>query len=291
MKVYCTPVQVSTSSTRYSLATFFNDNVTAKTTGMDYNDASKAVVFRFFSDKDVFACVILTIKNAKSYFSANMVNKDFSLTMQGIGKNKISEANILILNKKNMKGVYIHNEGSMLLQVFESKIRSHYYSNIRLLHGNKKKAEVFAISRIVDKVPLMDKIKKYSFVDEISATFISPSQNSRILNSSIYGQSKSVRVTMRTNGMSLKTQSSKDDLAQYLTDLQGNANNISFRGRASAASEGETMSLVDRACSVETLEHDDYLKSLNGMILGDFLKSTLFLDKKKLVTSHRILKN
>ena len=137
----------------------------------------------------------------------------------------------------------------------------------------------------------MDKIKKYSFVDEISATFISPSQNSRILNSSIYGQSKSVRVTMRTNGMSLKTQSSQDDLAQYLTDLQGNANNISFRGRASAASEGETMSLVDRACSVETLEHDDYLKSLNGMILGDFLKSTLFLDKKKLVTSHRILKN
>lgn len=294
MKVYCTPVKITCTSGRYSASSFFSDNAKNfknSNTGMDYSNADKSVFFRFFEDSDIFACVILTIKKSKSYVSASQINKDFALKVQGTGNNSISEANILILNRKNLKGIYIHNEGSMLLSSYDSKLREHYYGELRAKLVYKKRDEKFVVERMVDNATLADKIEKYSFVDEINATFVSTKSASRFLNSSVYSKTKSVRVTMRTNNLSIKTKTEKKDLVDYLSGLlTAQAGNVSFKGKNKIDAAGDTVGIIDKANSIQTLDHDDYLTSLNGMKLSAFLSSNLFIDMKKLVMSHSLLK-
>lgn len=291
MKVYCTPVKIVCTSGRYLASTFLSGNAASSTTGMDYSDSDKSVYFRFFEDSDVFSCVILTTKKSKSYVSANQVNTDFTLQVHGMGTTSISEANILIVNKKNFKGIYVHNEGSMLLSVFEAKLRDFYNRSLRSKFTKKKNDERITIERIVDDSLLMDKIEKYSFVDEINATFVNSTVASRFLNSSVYSKTKSIRVTMRTNNLSIKTKPEKQDLADYLNGLlKAKAGNVSFKGKESASSAGETVGIIDKANSLETLDHDDYLKALNGMVLSNFLTSQIFTERKQLVMSHKLLK-
>ncbi|MDI9346561.1 hypothetical protein, partial [Cronobacter sakazakii] len=113
----------------------------------------------------------------------------------------------------------------------------------------------------------------------------------RYLNSSVYNKTKSVRVTMRTNNLSIKTKAEKNDLANYLTSLiQTQAQGISFKGKNSINVAGETVGVIDKANSIETLEHDDYMTMLNGMKLSAFLSSQLYTDMKKLIMSHSLLK-
>lgn len=292
MKVYCTPVEIVCTSGRYSASTFLSQNAAAKTEGMDYSNKDKDVIFRFYENGDVFSCVILTIKKAKSYCSANKVKTDFSLVTHGTGGKSVSETNLLIINKKNLKGVYVHNEGSMPLTTFEGKLRSFYYSSLRTsLSTSKKRDEVISLSRLIGNNTLMDKIKKYSFVDEINVSFSNSTTASRFLNSSVYNKTKTIRVTMRTNNLSIKKRKEKDDLAKYLKSLvNASANNISFKGRETDSSEGETVALVDKACSIETLDHDDYLSMLDGVKLSEFFKSKLFDEMKELVLSNKLTK-
>lgn len=292
MKVYCTPVKIVCTSGRYSASTFLSANANSKTTGMDYATADKSVVFRFYEDKDIFACVILTIKSSKSYCSANKINQDFTLSMHGTGKNSISESNLLIINKGNLHGVYVHNEGSMQLSIFESKFKSFYNLSLRNVLANKKRDEKISIERIVDNATLMDKISKYSFVDEINATFNNSVAATRFLNSSVYNKTKSIRVTMRTNSLPLKTKKSRQELADYLNTLvNANTGNVSFKGRETADSDGETVGVIDKANSIETLDHDEYLTLLNGMKLSAFLNSDVYKDRKKTVLSHKLTKS
>ena len=291
MKVYCPPVKVACTSGRFTAASFLSESAKNSIIDMDYSDSDKSVYFRFFEDSDAFSCVILTIKKSKSYVSANLVNKDFSLITTGTGANSISEANIAIVNKHNLKGIYIHNEGTMLLGAFDSKLRAYYYRVLRDKLTSKKRDERFVIERLVDSSSLMDKINKYSFVDEINATFVNSTTAARYLNSSVYNKTKSVRITMRTNNLSIKTKAEKDDLASYLTSLiQTQAQGISFKGKNSINVAGETVGVIDKANSIETLEHDDYMTMLNGMKLSAFLSSQLYTDMKKLIMSHNLLK-
>ena len=113
MKVYCTPIKLACTSGRFSAASFLANNASNSITSMDYSDADQSVYFRFFEDNDAFSCVILTIKKSKSYVSASSVNQDFSLKTNGVGLNSISEANLMVLNKKNLKGIYVHNEAGV----------------------------------------------------------------------------------------------------------------------------------------------------------------------------------
>jgi len=258
---------------------------------MDYSNTDKSVFFRFFEDADVFSCIILTIKKSKSYVSANQVNKDFSLTTTGTGANSISEANVILINKKNLKGIYIHNEGSMLLTAFDSKLRTYYYSALRGKLTSKQKDEKFVLERLVSSSTLLDKIKKYSFVDEINATFVNSTTASRYLNSSVFSKTKSVRVTMRTKNLSIKTSKAKTDLLDYLNDLvKDNAQSISFKGKNSIDAAGETVGVIDKANSIENLEHEDYMTMLHGMKISAFLQSQLYNDMKALIMSHSLLK-
>ncbi|MRT40096.1 hypothetical protein GJV09_01990 [Enterobacteriaceae bacterium RIT702] len=291
MKVYCMPVQVACTSGRLSAASFLSESARNSTTNMDYSDTDKSVFFRFFEDADIFSCVILTIKKSKSYVSASQVNTDFSLTTTGTGSNSISEANIILLNKKNLKGIYIHNDGSMPLMSFDSKLRTYYYSVLRGKLTSKKKDEKFAIERLVSNSTLIDKLKKYSFVDEINATFVNSTTASRYLNSSVYNKTKSVRVTMRTNNLAIKSTKARDELVDYLNVLiKDKAQNISFKGKNSIHAAGETVGVIDKANSIENLEHEDYMKMLHGMKLSAFLKSKLYTDMKSLIMSHSLLK-
>ncbi|UXD90056.1 hypothetical protein K2Y34_13310 [Cronobacter sakazakii] len=291
MKVYCTPIKLACTSGRFTAASFLASNASNSITSMDYSDADKSVYFRFFEDNDAFSCVILTIKKSKSYVSASPVNQDFSLKTNGIGSNSISEANLMILNKNNLKGIYVHNEGSMRLGAFDSKLKSFYYSALRSKLTSKKRNEKFAIERLVDNATLMDKIKKYSFVDEINATFVNSTTAARYLNSSVYNKTKSVRVTMRTNNLSIQSRKAKDELVDYLQDLiKDQAQNISFKGKHSINTAGDTVGVIDKANSVENLEYDDYMKMLNGIQISAFLSSQLYIDMKQIIMSHSLLK-
>jgi hypothetical protein len=291
MKVYCTPIKVACTSGRYTATAFFSESANSSTTNMDYSDSDKSVFFRFFEDANAYACVILTIKKSKSYVSASLINKDFSLSTTGVGANSISEANIIILNKKNLKGIYIHNEGSMRLGDFDSKLRAYYFGVLRSKLTSRKKVEKFVIERLVDNATLLNKIEKYSFVDEINATFVNSTTASRYLNSSVYSKTKSVRVTMRTNNLSIKSRKAKNELVDYLNDLiNDQARNISFKGKNSIDAAGDTVGVIDKANSIENLDHEDYMTMLNGMKLSAFLSSQLYTDMKNLIMSHSLLK-
>lgn len=291
MKVYCTPIKLACTSGRFTAASFLASNASNSITSMDYSDADKSVYFRFFEDNDAFSCVILTIKKSKSYVSASPVNQDFSLKTNGIGSNSISEANLMILNKSNLKGIYVHNEGSMRLGAFDSKLKTFYYSALRSKLISKQRNEKFAIERLVDNATLMDKIKKYSFVDEINATFVNSTTAARYLNSSVYSKTKSVRVTMRTNNLSIQSPKAKDELVDYLQDLiKDQAQNVSFKGKHSINTAGDTVGVIDKANSVENLEYDDYMNMLNGIQISAFLSSQLYIDMKQIIMSHSLLK-
>lgn len=67
---------------------------------MDYSNPDKSVIFRFYEDNEIFSCVVLTIKKAKSYCSANKVKTDFSLVTHGTGGKSISETNLFVINKR-----------------------------------------------------------------------------------------------------------------------------------------------------------------------------------------------
>lgn len=70
-----------------------------------------------------------------------------------------------------MKGVYLHNEGSMTLGIFDAKLRQGYFNAIRAMHKTKKRSEKLNIVRLVDNASIVDKLKKYNFIDEINVTF------------------------------------------------------------------------------------------------------------------------
>ncbi|MER5082689.1 hypothetical protein [Providencia stuartii] len=291
MKVYCTPIKLNCTSGRYTASAFFLDNAKKNTTEMDYSDSDKSIYFRFFEDVDTYVCVILTIKKSKNYVSAKQHKKSFSLKMNKLGNEPISEANVFIIKKNNLKGIYVHNEGSMLLSGLDSKLRSHYNNSLRKKLKTKKRDEKFVIERIVDNSSLLDKIKKYSFVDEINATFVNSTIASRLLNSSVYKKTKTVRITMRTNNLSIKTKKAKDELVDYLNVLiSENGKNISFKGRESVRSAGDTVGIIDKANSIKTIEHDYYLDLLNGIELSGFLKEGIFTELKEVVMTHELLK-
>ena len=179
----------------------------------------------------------------------------------------------------------------MRLGAFDSKLKSFYYSALRSKLTSKKRNEKFAIERLVDNATLMDKIKKYSFVDEINATFVNSTTAARYLNSSVYNKTKSVRVTMRTNNLSIQSRKAKDELVDYLQDLiKDQAQNISFKGKHSINTAGDTVGVIDKANSVENLEYDDYMKMLNGIQISAFLSSQLYIDMKQIIMSHSLLK-
>lgn len=257
---------------------------------MDADTTDKKVVFRFFEDKDVYLCVVLTMKKSKSYCEASEDNNDFTLSLKGAGGSTLSEANILIMKKSNLAGVYIHNEGSMPLHIFEAKIRGHYYSTLRSSFKSKKRDEKFMFSRVVDDSILLDKISKFSFVEEINATFTGNVASQRFLNGSLYNKSKSVRVTMRTGLIPISTKVEKADLVNYLSDLSKKSGSVSLKGRTTANSAGETIGLIDAVNSIDSFDHDDYLKDLHGIKLNDFLNSKLFSEKKALILSNKLLK-
>ncbi|MGP1242121.1 hypothetical protein [Serratia sp. CY37869] len=290
MKVYCTPLKIKCTSGRLSASSFFNQLALSYGKEIDSETTDKKVVFRFFEDGDVYLCVVLTMKKSKSYCEANEDKNDFTLSVKGAGGSTLSEANILIMKKNNMAGVYIHNEGSMPLNTFEAKIRAHYYSTLRGRFNSKKRDEKFMFSRVVDNSILLDKISKFSFVEEINATFTGNVASKRFLNGSLYNKSKSVRVTMRTGLIPISTKVEKDDLVGYLSELSKKSGSVSLKGRTTANSAGETIGLIDAVNSIASFDHDEYLKDLNGIKLNDFLKSKIFSEKKALILSNKLLK-
>lgn len=186
----------------------------------------------------------------------------------------------------------MHNEGSMQLSIFESKLRSFYYSSLRVaMSSSKKRDEVISLSRLIEKKSLIDKIERYSFVDEINVSFTNTTTANRFLNSSVYNKTKTVRLTMRTNNLPIKSRKEKNDLVKYLDSLtKASGKSISFKGKDTISSEGETVTLIDKASSIETLEHYDYLKLLHGTKLSAFVGSGVYHRIKNIVLSHNLTK-
>lgn len=292
MNVYCIPVEIVYTGGRLAFGTFLADCVKNNFVGMDYSNSDIDVKFRFFEDSDCFSILVLNEKVARSHIQLKHNNNNFTISVNSnTNADFIGEINMLIIKKKNLKGVYLHNEGSMMLSSFDSKLRQGYFDAIRVLHKSKKKDEKIQINRLVDNSSVVDKLKKYNFIDEINVTFTSLSASKRFISGAYQNNLKSVQIKMNTSGMNIGKKASRDDLIDYINDLvQEKAKSVSVKGRDNVASSGELIGLIDKSNSVGLFDFEHFSSNINGMTVSSFLSNTVYLESKDIVVNHKLLK-
>jgi len=292
MNVYCIPVKIVYTGGRLAFGNFLADCAKNNFIEMDYANSDTDVKFRFFEDNDCFSILVLNERVAKSHFSLNHANNNFTVSVNNnANADFIGEINMLIINKSNLKGVYLHNEGSMTLSIFTAKLRQGYFNAIRAIHKSKKRDEKINIIRIVDNSSIIDKLKKYDFIDEINVSFTTLTAQKNYISGAYKNHTKSVQIKMNTSGLNITKQSDRDDLVLYISDvLQGNAKAVSVKGRDNVASAGEVIGLVDKANNVGIFDYDQFSNNINGMTVSSFLSNTVYLDSKDIVVNHKLLK-
>ncbi|MBG0579334.1 MULTISPECIES: hypothetical protein [Enterobacter cloacae complex] len=292
MNVYCIPVEIVYTGGRLAFGTFLAECVKNNFVDMDYATSDIDVKFRFFEDNDCYSILVLNEKVARSHFSLNHANNNFTVSVnRNTNADFIGELNMLIIKKSNLKGVYLHNEGSMTLGVFDQKLRQGYFNAIRAKHKTKKRDEKITITRLVDNSSIVDKLKKYKFIDEINVTFTTLTAKKHYISGAYKNHTKSVQIKMNTSGLDIGKKTDRDDLVNYIDGvLKGNAKSISVKGRNNVASAGEVIGLVDKANSVGVFDYDQFSNNINGMTVSSFLSNTVYLDSKNIVISHNLLK-
>ncbi|EFH3931057.1 TPA: hypothetical protein PW931_004822 [Escherichia coli] len=179
----------------------------------------------------------------------------------------------------------------MTLGIFDAKLRQGYFNAIRAMHKTKKRSEKLNIVRLVDNASIVDKLKKYNFIDEINVTFTTLTAKKNYISGAYKKHTKSVQIKMNTSGLDIRQQSDRDDLVSYIDGvLQGNAKSVSVKGRDNVASAGEVIGLVDKANSVGIFDYDQFSNNINGMTVSSFLSNTVYLDSKDIVVNHKLLK-
>lgn len=292
MNVYCIPVEVVYTGGRLAFGNFLADCVKSNCVDMDYANSDVDIKFKFFEDNDCYSILVLNEKVARSHFLLNHTNNNFTVSVnKNTNADFIGEINMLIIKKSNLKGVYLHNEGSMTLGIFDAKLRQGYFNAIRAVHKTKKRDEKLNINRLVDNSSIVDKLKKYNFIDEINVTFTTLTAKKTFISGAYKNHTKSVQIKMNTSGLNIKKQSARDDLVHYIDDvLQGNAKSVSVKGRDNVASAGEVIGLVDKANNIGIFDYDQFSNNINGMTVSSFLSNTVYLDSKDIVVNHKLLK-
>ena len=290
MKVYFTPVKIAVSSSRLSITEFF-DYLTKNYNGeSDFKSTDKEVKFKFFEDAQVFIVIALTTKELKNFCEGSDTGSDFVWKMSDDILNKIAETNVLIISKKNFAGAYLHNEGSVRINTFESKLRWTFRQVLRDKYGKSKRDEKFSIERLVDSDDILKKVSRLSEIDEINATFSNPATSVR-MNGSIFKDAKSLRVTQRVGAYSLKKLTKRKELSDYLEGLIKNGcSNVSIKGTVSGSLAGETIGVADAVNSIYAMEYSEYISELNGISLSQFLQSKLFTMAKSEILSSSLVK-
>ncbi|MCU1803448.1 hypothetical protein [Pectobacterium parvum] len=292
MNVYCIPVEIVYTGGRLAFGTFLANCAKNNFDDMDYANSDIDVKFRFFEDNDCFSILVLNEKVAKSHFLLNHTNNNFTVSVNSnANADFVGEINMLIINKSNLKGVYLHNEGSMTLGIFDAKLRQGYFNAIRAMHKTKKRDEKINITRLVDNSSIVDKLKKYKFIDEINVTFKTSTAKKNYISGAYKNHTKSVVIKMNTSGLDIGKKSDRNDLVNYINGvLQGNARSVSVKGRDNVASAGEVIGLVDKANNVGIFDYDQFSNNINGMTVSTFLSNTVYLDSKYIVVNHKLLK-
>ncbi|WP_426576990.1 hypothetical protein ACP179_22475 [Xenorhabdus stockiae] len=250
-------------------------------------------MFSTFERDSHFIFVAITLKKTKSFCQAEFDKLDeLLLSYKELDGNGILECNILLFRKDNLSGVYVYNEGSMRLAHLDIKLRRFFYEKVRTKSKRVPRKERFEIQRLVDDSTLMDKLSKFDFVDELNVTLTGTTVSDRFLNGSSYEKAKTVRLSFRTEGVSMKSRKNKKELHDYIEGLKKeHGSSISVKGRYSGAMDGETIDVVDTINSIYTIEHDEYLKDLDNVKMSDFgnigLCDVLIdkVDKNKLIIS------
>lgn len=290
MKVYFTPVKVAVSSSRLSITEFFSCLTNSYRGESDFRSVDKEVKFKFFEDAQTFIVIALTTKELKNFCEGSDTGSDFVWKMSGDLSNKIAETNVLIISKKNFAGAYLHNEGSVRVNTFESKLRWTFRKVLRDKYGKSKRDEKFNIERLVDSDDILKKVSRLSEIDEINATFTNPSTSKR-MNGAIFKDAKTLRITQRVGSYSLKTLTKRKEITDYLEGLvRSGCSNISIKGTVSGSLAGETIGVADAVNSIYAMEYSDYISELNGISLSKFLQSNLFMIAKKEVLSSTLVK-
>ncbi|EPB6938801.1 hypothetical protein [Proteus sp. CD3] len=295
MKVYCTPIKIRSSVASYPVTDFFHDFANVYKDQMDYETVDRKVMFSTFERDNHFIFVAITMKKTKSFCQAEFDTLDqLLLSYKELDGNGILECNILLFRKDNLSGVYVYNEGSMRLARLDVKLRNFFYEKVRAKAKRVPRKERFDIQRLVDNSTLMDKLSKFDFVDELNVTLTGTTVRDRILNGSSYEKAKTVRLSFRTDGVSMKIRKNKKELHDYIEELKKeHGSSISVKGRYSGAMDGETIDVIDTINSIYTIEHDEYLKDLDNVKMSDFgnigLCDVLIdkVDKNKLITSQQ----
>lgn len=293
MKVYCTPIKIRSSVASYQVTDFFHDFANEYKEQMDYETVDRKVMFSTFEKDNHFIFVVITLKKTKSFCQAEFDTLDeLLLSYKELDGNGILECNILLFRKDNLSGVYVFNEGSMRLSRLDIKLRNFFYEKVRVKSKRVPRKERFDIQRLVDDSTLMDKLSKFDFVDELGVTLTGTTVGTRFLNGSSYEKAKTVRLSFRTDGVSMRIRKNKEELHDYIEGLKkehGSA--ISVKGRYSGSMDGETIDVIDTINSIYTIEHDEYLKDLDNVKMSDFgnigLCDVLIdkVDKNTLITS------
>ncbi|HHG8598045.1 hypothetical protein Q4R89_17335 [Morganella morganii] len=260
---------------------------------MDYETVDRRVMFSVFERPQHFIFVALTLKKTKAFCQAKFDDlDDLLLSYKGLDGNGILECNILLFRKDNLSGVYVYNEGSMRLASLDIKLRNFFYEKVRSKSKRVPRKERFEIQRLVDNSTLMDKLSKFDFVDELNVTLTGTTVSERFLNGSSYGKAKTVRLSFRTNGVSMKIKSNKKELHDYIQELKSeHGSSISVKGRHGGAMDGETIDMIDTINSIYTIEHEEYLKDLDNIKMSNFGEAGLCdvlidkIDKNKLIMS------
>lgn len=293
MKVYCTPIKICSSVASYSVVDFFHDFANAYKEHMDYETADRKVMFSVFERPEHFILVVITLKKTKAFCQAKFDNlDDLFLSYEKLDGNGILECNILLFRRDNLSGVYVYNEGSMRLAHLDIKLRKFFYEKVRSKSKRVPRKERFEIQRLVDDSTLMDKLAKFDFVDELNVTLTGVTVNERFLNGSSYEKAKTVRLSFRTDGVSMKIKRNKEELHDYIQELKReHGSSISVKGRYSGAMDGETIDVVDTINSIYTIEHEEYLKDLDNIKMSNFGEAGLCdvlidkINKNKLIRS------
>ncbi|MGE6387396.1 hypothetical protein ACQKEN_17230 [Pseudomonas sp. NPDC078416] len=283
MKVYFTPIKIAVSGSRLSATEFFHYLINSYRGEADFRSVNKEVKFKFFEDSQVFIVVALTTKELKNFCEGDDTGADFVWKMSGDLTNKIAETNILILSKINFAGAYLHNEGSVRINNFESKLRWMFRKILKNQYGKSKRDEKFSIERLVDSDDILRKVSRLSEIDQINATFTNPTTKQR-LNGSVFKDTQSIRVTQRVGSYSLKSLAKRKEISEYLEDLiKGGGGNVSIRGVLSGSLAGETIGVADAVNSIYAMEYSEYISELDGTSLSKFVGSELFEKVKKKV--------
>ncbi len=291
MKVYYTPLKTVTSSNRLTIAAFFSRLAVSYSAESDFKSVDKEVRFKFFEDNECFVVVVLTIKDQKNFCEGEDTGNDFTWKMSDDLTNKIAETNILILNKVNCAGAYLHNEGSVRMNTLEVKLRWAFKCALRSMFGKAKRGESFDVERLVDSEDILKKVSRFSSVDEINATFRYPSTSSN-MSGVLYKEAKSIRVVQRIGGISLSKLRKKKEITSYLEGLvKDGCTNVSVKGTISGSMVGETVGVADAVNSIHSVNHSDYIAELNGMNLSKFLDSDLYKAAKAKILTCKLVRD